>query len=210
MSRLGGAFWFILVIATGMTNFLVKQTVQGLDDELSQVRRKTVEDQKKIHDLTADWTFLNQPEHLADLNSRYVHLAPMSPKQVVTTLDGIPMRPVPPPEEPAPPAVAELVAPLLAPVPAPPAVAAPAPLPAQVAAASLPPPAPAPGHAAMVPVSPPRVTGVPATPLSLISTADAAPAPVTAPAPRAQPATPAAPAAPPSLDGIFAQVLGTR
>jgi hypothetical protein len=203
MSRLGGAFWFIFVIATGMTNFLVKQTVQGLDDQLSQVRRKTVEDQKKIHDLTADWTFLNQPEHLADVNNRYVHLAPMSAKQVVTNLDGIPMRPVPPPEEPALPAIAEFIAPVPAPVPAPAsaAVAAPAPLPAQVAAASRPPPAPAPVQAAIVPVSPPRVTGVPATPLSLISTADAAPAPVTAPA---------APAAPPSLDGIFAQVLGTR
>lgn len=212
MSRLGGAFWFIFVVATGMTNFLVKQTVQGLDDQLSQVRRKTVEDQRKIHDLTADWTFLNQPEHLADLNSRYVHLAPMSPKQVVTNLDGIPMRPVPPPAEPAPPAVAEFVAPVPAPVPAPAsapapaAVAAPAPTAAQIAAASLPPSAPAPIRA-IVPVPPLRVTGAPVTPLSLISTADAAPAPGATPAPRA---APAAPAAPPSLDAIFSQVVGTR
>lgn len=188
MSRLGGAFWFILVVATGMTNFLVKQTVQGLDDQLTQVRRKTAEDQKKIHDLTADWTFLNQPELLADLNNRYVHLVPMSPKQVVTSLDGIPMRPAPPPQEP-PPVIAAVSPP---PPPVMP-VAAAMPMPAQAAAANAPAPV---AHAA----PPIRVAS---TPLSLISTAHAA----TVPAPRAQPA---GPVAPPSLDGIFDQVARTR
>jgi hypothetical protein len=190
MSRLGGAFWFILVVATGMTNFLVKQTVQGLDDQLTQVKRKTVEDQKKIHDLTADWTFLNQPEHLADLNNRYVHLAAVSPKQVVTSLDGIPMRTLPAPEEAAPPAVAEVAAP--APPPAP--ITAFVPPPTQVAAA-----APNPARAPAI---------APATPLSLISTAHAATAPAAAPVPRAQPAAPASSG--PSLNGIFAQVTGKQ
>jgi len=102
MSRFGGAFWFVLVIASGMTNFLVKQTVQNLDDKLTHVRRQTVDEQKKIHDLTADWTFLNQPELLADLNNRYVHLGPMSPKQVAAGIDNIPLRPAAPPQEAAP------------------------------------------------------------------------------------------------------------
>jgi hypothetical protein len=185
MSRLGGAFWFILVIAAGMTNFLVKQTVQNLDDQLAQVKRKTVEDQKKIHDLIADWTFLNQPELLADLNNRYVHLVPMSPKQVVTNLDGIPMRPVTPPEDAAPPPVAEAAAPAppFAPVPLDPP-------PVQVAAES-----------------PPSQVHAPATPLSLISAAQAATVPTAA-------RTARVPAAPPaqqgSLDAIFAQVAGSR
>ncbi len=206
MSRLGGAFWFLLVIATGATNFLVKQTVQGLDDQLTQMRRKTTEDQKKIHDLRADWTFLNQPELLADLNNRYVHLAPMSPKQVVSNLDGIPLRPAPPPQEPAPPAVAEV----LAPAPAPTVTSIPidAPAPTQIAAAS-----PAPQAAVRTPVvsaPTPGATHAPAEPLSLISIAHAATGPAAAPAPRPQPAPVAAPTAPPSLDGIFAQVAGNR
>lgn len=190
MSRLGGAFWFVLVVATGMTNFLVKHTVQNLDDQLTQVRRKAAEDQKKIHDLTADWTFLNQPELLADLNNRYVHLAPMSPKQVVTNLDSIPMRPAPPPEDTAPP-VAEVSAPV-----APPATAT-----ATVVAAAV---APAPAQPARVPVAVAARTSTP--PLSLISTAHAA-TPPAAPAPvRAQPSS----AQPQSLDAIFAQVVGNR
>ena len=195
MSRLGGAFWFLLVIATGMTNFLVKQTVQGLDDQLTQMKHKTAEDQKKIHDLTADWTFLNQPELLADLNNRYVHLAPMSPKQVVTNLDSIPMRPAPPPqEEAAPPAVAQTAAPAAALPPVAAAVATPAPAPTQLAAASPPAPVRAAPTIANVP-PPPAPTRVAATPLALISTAHAATVPA---------------AAPPSLDGIFAQVARNR
>jgi len=195
MSRLGGVFWFVLVIATGMTNFLVKQTVQNLDDQLAQVRHKTTEDQKKIHDLVADWTFLNQPEHLADLNNRYVHLEPMSPKQVVTSLDSIPMRPVPPPEETAPP-VAEVSAP-------------PTPTPAVETTAS---PAPAaPPRAPIASVSATTVIRAPATtPLSLISTAHAATVPSPAPAARTRPAPAPAAAQPPSLDAIFAQVAGNR
>jgi hypothetical protein len=186
MSRLGGAFWFFLVIAAGMTNFLVKQTVQNLDDQLTQVKRKTIEDQKKIHDLTADWTFLTQPELLADLNNRYVHLMPMSPKQVVTNLDGIPMRPVAPPEDATPPPVAQ--------------AAAPAPL---AAAVPLDPPQPA----QVAVASPPSPVRAPAAPLSLISTAQAATVPA-APRPARTPPAPAA--QPASLDAIFAQVAGSR
>ncbi len=117
MSRFG-IFWFILVIASGMTNFLVKQTVQKLDDQLTHVRRQTVDEQKKIHDLTAEWTFLNQPELLADLNNRYLHLVPVSPKQVQSSIDNIPLRPALPVAEAAP-QIAE--APQAPQAPAPPA-----------------------------------------------------------------------------------------
>ena len=80
---------FILVIATGVTNFIVKQDVQGLDDQLAAVRKQTVAEQKKIHELTADWTYLNQPQLLTDLNNKYVHLQGMSPKQVISGVETI-------------------------------------------------------------------------------------------------------------------------
>jgi hypothetical protein len=103
MRHFGGLFWFVLVMATGIGNFAVKQTVQNLDDELANVRKKTVAEQKEIHELTADWTFLNQPELLADLNRRYVGLASVSPKQVLASIDAIPLRlAAPTPQEPAP------------------------------------------------------------------------------------------------------------
>ncbi|HTQ34797.1 MAG TPA: hypothetical protein VMI30_11540 [Stellaceae bacterium] len=185
MSRFGGAFWFILVVASGMTNFLVKHTVQGLDDQLASMRKKTVAEQKSIHDLTTDWTFLNQPELLADLNNRYVHLASPSPKQILTSVDSIPLRPAPPPVEPeALPQIAEA-----APVP-------PVPAPTLASTASTN-PAPIMRVAA---VSTPGAS--PASPLSVISVAEAATRPPPARAPH--------PAKPASLDNLFAQVVGGR
>ena len=199
MTRLGGIFWFILVIASGMTNFLVKQSVQNLDDQLAHVRHKTLDEQKKIHDLIADWTYLNQPELLADLNNRYVHLVAISPKQVVTSLDTIPLRPAPPvAPEPAPaPQIAEIAPP---PAPAPPVPPPPAPtpptLPPPTTTAAPTPPA-MPARAPIVPVAA-TATARPA----IVQTA-AVVAPVRAP-------QPPPPAASRSLDGVFAQVTGDR
>lgn len=188
MSRFGGIFWLILVIASGMTNFLVKHTVQGLDDQLTAVRKKTTAEQKAIHELTTDWTFLNQPELLADLNNRYVHLAPVAPRQVVTSLDVVPLRPAPPPAAPeAAPQIAEIEA---AP-PAPAAVRAPIAAAATRLAMSYTTTAP-----------PPRSS---AAPLSVITAAEAAPRPAPTPA-----ASLPQPARPTSLDGLFAQVAGDR
>ncbi|HWD58681.1 MAG TPA: hypothetical protein VG308_10405 [Stellaceae bacterium] len=191
MNRFGGVFWFVLVIASGMTNFLVKQTVQNLDEQLVKVRHQAVDEQRKIHDLTADWTYLNQPELLANLNNTYVHLQQVSPKQIVSNLDDIPLRPAPapsPPETPAP-LVAEAT-----PLPATPIAP---PLLASVMA-------PGPARSPIVPVS----VSVPAAapPPARERVAAAMPAPV-----RAQP-PPAAPQAakPASLDALFAQVTGSR
>jgi hypothetical protein len=96
--RLSGVFWVVVALLAGATNFTVKHLVQSLDDELGSTRRKTIVEQKQIHDLTAEWTYLNQPELLSDLNRRYIGLAPVSPKQIQHTVDEIPLRPPPPPE----------------------------------------------------------------------------------------------------------------
>ncbi|HEU0218018.1 MAG TPA: hypothetical protein VFQ90_15265 [Stellaceae bacterium] len=216
MSRLGGAFWFILVVASGMTNFLVKQTVQGLDEQLTAVKKKTVAEQKAIHELTADWTFLNQPELLADLNNRYVHLAPVAPRQVIASVDAIPLRPTPPaPPEPAP----------MAMLPPPPAQmpSAPPPEPIIAAVADQPrhPPAAtarasimpaalsqlasAPQPAPIVPVAVTQPAHIPAP-----SAAPSVPVAVSPPVHAPPPAAPPHPAKPASLDGLFAQVTGDR
>jgi len=201
MSRLGGAFWFILVVVTGMTNFIVKQTVQNLDDQLTAVQRKTIVEQREIHELSADWTFLNQPELLSDLNKRYLGLAPAAPKQVVASIDGLPLRPaVPPPQ-------------IAAATPAP-AMPASTPNTAAQVAAVIPlepatpvaaPPATATQNAEMIPLEPAIQAPMPVVPRS-----SAAPAPSPAPTVRVAAAVPVQPAVPASLDALFAQVSGGR
>ena len=93
----GGAFWIVAAFAAGVGNYAVKQVVQGLDDDLTNVRKKIVAEQKQIHDLTAEWTYLNQPELLADLNRRYLGLVPIAPKQERVGIDEIAMRSAPAP-----------------------------------------------------------------------------------------------------------------
>jgi hypothetical protein len=110
MRRPSGLFWIAIAFAAGIGNYAVKQMVQGLDDELNAVRKKTVAEQKQIHDLTAEWTYLNQPELLADLNRRYLGLVAMSPKQEHASIGDLPLRPAPPADVP-PPQVAAAVAP---------------------------------------------------------------------------------------------------
>jgi hypothetical protein len=92
----GGALWIAVAFAAGVGNYAVKQMVQGLDDDLTNVRKKIVAEQKQIHDLTAEWTYLNQPELLANLNRRYLGLVPIAPKQERVGIDEIPLRPAPP------------------------------------------------------------------------------------------------------------------
>jgi len=96
MRGLGALFWIAVVVIAGTTNFMVKHVVQNLDDELANVRRKTIAEQKEIHALNADWAYLNQPELLADLNRRFLGLVPIAAKQLQRTIEDVPLLAAPP------------------------------------------------------------------------------------------------------------------
>ena len=105
MTRLGAVFWLALVLAAGFTTFKVKYAVQDIEDQLSRVRRQTIAEQQEIRVLTAEWTYLTQPERLADLNRRFLQLAPIAARQMQRGIADIPLRapaapPAGSPEEP--------------------------------------------------------------------------------------------------------------
>jgi cell division protein FtsL len=127
MTRLGPIFWLVLVLVAGFTTFKVKYAVQDLDDELNRVRRQTIAEQQETRVLTAEWTYLNQPERLAELNRRFLGLAPIAAKQLQRSIDNIPLRPpTAPPDslaaaspDPAPPDPAATPLPVAAAAPSP-------------------------------------------------------------------------------------------
>jgi hypothetical protein len=130
MIRLASLFWLALVCATGFATFKVKYAVQDIEEELNRVRKQTVIEHQEIHLLRAEWTTLNQPERLADLNRRILSLAAMAPKQLQHTVEDVPLRPIPAPPDaliaaapavPAAPAIPEPAEPQLAASEAPPA-----------------------------------------------------------------------------------------
>jgi len=211
MIRLASLFWLALVAVTGFATFKVKYAVQDIEDELNKVRRHTIAEQQEIHILRAEWTALNQPERLAELNRRFLSLAAVAPKQLQRKIEDIPLRPVPQPAEP-----------LIAAAPE---------------AAPMPPPAPAdvrPGldtviTAAATPVAAHQAEAATATPVAaaaksavanihLIASAEAAPADAPAtlkltpgkPEARAQ-VTKASPANKPrSLDRLISEIAQSR
>ena len=195
MIRLASLFWLALVAVTGFATFKVKYAVQDIEDELNKVRRHTVAEQQEIHILRAEWTSLNQPERLSDLNRRLLSLAALAPKQLQRKIEDIPLRPAPEPAEPLISAAPEPTAPQ----PAAADVHAPADTVTPVAAAAAP-------HPALAKIQ-------------LIATAEAAPA-VVAPATstqapgkpesKAQLAKAGAARQPRSLDRLISEIAESR
>ncbi|HEV2333942.1 MAG TPA: hypothetical protein VGS13_00435 [Stellaceae bacterium] len=92
MTRLGTVFWLVLVLVAGFTTFKVKYAIQDTEDELNRVRRQMTAEQQEIRVLTAEWTYLNQPERLSELNRRFLGLASVTTKQLQRTIEEIPLR----------------------------------------------------------------------------------------------------------------------
>lgn len=97
MGRLRTLFWMTLATAMLFATFAVKYAVQNLENSLDHVRKETAAEQARIHDLRAEWSYLTQPERLAELNQRFLFLAPEAPKQLEQAIADIPFRIAPPP-----------------------------------------------------------------------------------------------------------------
>src|SRR5437763_12787434 len=102
MIRIASLFWLALVLISGFAMFKVKYAVQDLDDELGRVRKHTVAEQQEIRVLNAEWSYLTQPQRLAELNRQFLSLAPIPVKQLQRGVDEIPLRPPPAPPLPLP------------------------------------------------------------------------------------------------------------
>lgn len=102
MIRLSALFWLVLVSATGFAMFAVKYEVQALADQSAQTTKRADDAERDIRVLDAEWAYLNRPDALAQMNQRYLSLAPIATKQLIASVAVIPMRPPPPPPPPAP------------------------------------------------------------------------------------------------------------
>jgi hypothetical protein len=97
MIRVASLFWLALVLISGFAMFKVKYAVQELEDDLGRVRKQTVAEQQEIRVLNAEWSYLTQPQRLAELNRRFLSLAAIPVKQLQRGIDDIPLRPPAPP-----------------------------------------------------------------------------------------------------------------
>jgi hypothetical protein len=193
MIRLGTLFWLILVSTTGFAMFGVKYQVQALEDELARTKRAT---------MAEEWAYLTRPETLDAMNRRFLSLAPLSTKQLHTTVADIPMRP--PPAPPPAPSPAETVVAAAEPALQPPVAANPEDEPS--------PPAP-------TTPAPAKASGEPPSTRSALRAMPAllerpAPPPQLAKAASVKAAAKSNPSSPPrrakSLDDLIAQIMVSR
>lgn len=92
MTRFGSVFWLVLVLAAGFTTFKVKYAVQDTEGELNRVRKQIIAEQQETRVLTAEWTYLNQPQRLAELNRQFLALGPVAARQLEQSIADIPLR----------------------------------------------------------------------------------------------------------------------
>jgi cell division protein FtsL len=86
------AFWSLLAALVGFGLFHVKYQVQKLEDQLARLNRDIVREQEQIHVLRAEATYLNRPERIEQLASKYLtNLAPPKPSQM-SIIAQLPMR----------------------------------------------------------------------------------------------------------------------
>ena len=129
MMRFGTILTLSLAVAAGIGLFYAKHRVQALEEELAGMQQRILADREAIHVLKAEWSFLNDPDRLADLARRHLEMAPVAGAQLAT-IDDVPEKlPLPAPEPLEPPADG-VTAPEPEALPAPEAqmVAAPAPV----------------------------------------------------------------------------------
>ncbi|WP_020592604.1 cell division protein FtsL [Kiloniella laminariae] len=84
MKNLGIIIWIVAGTACAIVLFQVKQDVTDLELQLAVVERKIANDKEAIRILQAEWSYLNQPDRLEKLATRYLDLKPLSSGQIVT------------------------------------------------------------------------------------------------------------------------------
>jgi hypothetical protein len=75
--------WGALVIAGGVSLFLLKYKVQGLEEQLVASQQQVVRDRVAIRVLEAEWTYLNDPERLRRLSAEHLGFGPATARNIV-------------------------------------------------------------------------------------------------------------------------------
>ena len=80
--------WYVCAAIIGIALFGLKYRVNQLENNLDDLNRQIVNTQESMDVLKAEWTYLNQPDHLQALNDKYLSLRP-TPSTQVTTLEEV-------------------------------------------------------------------------------------------------------------------------
>src|SRR5258708_731412 len=81
MIRRSTLIWLLLTGLTGFGLYQIKYEVQAQEEQLARINKAVVENQEAIQVLSAEWSFLNRPDRLAEMARRYLEMSPVVPAQ---------------------------------------------------------------------------------------------------------------------------------
>ena len=91
MKRLAVPVCIAAALAMAAILFHVKQEVRELERELRLVNGAILGHREAIQVLRSEWSYLNQPDRIAELAKRHLDMRPFAPDQVIRLAD-IPFR----------------------------------------------------------------------------------------------------------------------
>ena len=74
--------FIVLAVGLALVLFSIKYQVQDLKDELSEINRQIVAEQRALHVAHAEWSHLTDPERLMALANNHLDLEPLHPEQL--------------------------------------------------------------------------------------------------------------------------------
>jgi hypothetical protein len=74
--------WMVVWVIAAFGLYMVKYQVQAIKVEVAATEKQLREEKKSLHVLTAEWTYLNRPERLKFLSSKYLDLKPVKGQQL--------------------------------------------------------------------------------------------------------------------------------
>jgi hypothetical protein len=92
MIRISAFVWILILGLLGVGLFQVKYNVQSKEAELRSINKQIDANHSAIHVLQAEWSYLNDPNRLADLTRRHTDLVPTQATQIKQFSD-LPPRP---------------------------------------------------------------------------------------------------------------------
>ena len=85
------AGWLLIGGLLAAFVFAVAEDVERQEAALEKIEREILKEQRALHILKAEWSYLNQPARLGELAARHLDYGPMTPERLVT-FDQLPQR----------------------------------------------------------------------------------------------------------------------
>lgn len=94
MIRTINVILILAMVSLSVLLYAINYQADSAERAGNALRRQIVQEQEAIRVLRAEWSYLNQPDRLQELSSKYLDLQPATAQQV-GSFDSIPFRPAP-------------------------------------------------------------------------------------------------------------------